>query len=427
MINLKLRHITGCLIAMTMAGAALCATAQTTADEVFADLNKAGGVYYAYPVSESLNTAPPKGYKPFYISHYGRHGSRYLIGDNDYLKLLTLMRKADAEGALTDLGRSALERLEQVWIEAEGRGGDLSPLGARQHHDIATRMYKAFPEVFGPGAELDAKSTTVLRCSLSMAAFCEGLKEQDPTLAIPRESSNRWLKYLNYHSPESNEFTSERGPWREQYRKFEASHTNPDRMVKALFSDDKFVEMNVNPHDLMWGWYWVTVDMQDVETPVTFWDLWEPQELFDLWQVFNYRFYVCDSNYAGNHGLMLANSNPQLRNIIDTADDYIANGKHGATLRFGHDGNLIPLAGRLGMKDCYNSVMDPEDFYKAFSTFTISPMAGNIQMVFFKDKKNDVIVKFMLNEREIEIPEINTDIFPFYHWADVREHYMSML
>lgn len=424
---MRIRHITVALTGVILALTAAGASAQTTREEVYADLDKAGGVYYAYPVTESLNTPAPKGYKPFYISHYGRHGSRYLISDSDYLDLLTLMRDARDAGALTPLGLSALDRLEQVWLEAEGRGGDLSPLGARQHHDIATRMYKAFPEVFAPGAELDAKSTTVLRCSLSMAAFCEGLKEQDPTLRIPRESSARWLKYLNYHSPESNEFTSPRGPWREQYRKFEESHTRPDRMVAVLFSDPKYVEMNVNPHALMWQWYWVTVGMQDIETPVEFYDLWTPDELFDMWQSFNYRFYVCDSNYAGNHGLMLANSNPQLRNIIETADDYIANGKHGATLRFGHDGNLIPLAGRLGMEDCYNSVMEPAEFYKAFSDFKIAPMAGNIQMVFFRNKAGDVIVKFMLNEREVAIPEVATDIAPFYHWNDVRAHYQAIL
>ena len=59
------------------------AVAQTAKDEIFNDLNKAGGVYYAYPVSTVEQTPAPKGYEPFYVSHYGRHGSRYLIADND--------------------------------------------------------------------------------------------------------------------------------------------------------------------------------------------------------------------------------------------------------------------------------------------------------------------------------------------------------
>lgn len=39
--------------------------------------DRAGGVYHYYEYSPSTFTKAPKGYKPFYISHYGRHGSRY--------------------------------------------------------------------------------------------------------------------------------------------------------------------------------------------------------------------------------------------------------------------------------------------------------------------------------------------------------------
>lgn len=406
----------------------LVALCQTTPEEVYADLNKAGGVYFAYPVNESLNTAPPKGYEPFYVSHYGRHGSRYLIGDNDYEWVLKLMRRAHRANALTPLGEDALSRIEQVWIEAEGRGGDLSPLGVRQHRGIAERMFKAYPQAFKGDAKISARSTIVMRCAMSMDAFCERLKELNPSLNITREASNRYMSYLNYHSPESCDFTSEHGPWREEYRKFEAAHTNADRLVAALFSDNKFVTRNVNPHEIMWGFYWLAVDMQDMETKVSFFDLFEPKELFDLWQAFNYRFYVCDSNYAGNNGMMLENAYPLLRNILDSADEAIAKGGIAATLRFGHDGNLIPLAGALQLKDCYASVENPYDFYKHFADFKIAPMAGNIQIVFFRNKKNsdDIIVKFMLNERETSIP-VSTDIFPFYHWNDVKAFYNDIL
>ena len=55
-------------------------------------------------------------------------------------------------------------------------------------------------------------------------------------------------------------------------------------------------------------------------------------------------------------------------------------------------------------------------------------MAGNVQIVFFRNKKNadDVIVKFMLNERETSIP-VDTDIAPFYHWNDVKAFYNEVL
>jgi len=69
----------------------------------------------------------------------------------------------------------------------------------------------------------------------------------------------------------------------------------------------------------MWGLYWITVGMQDVETQLSFTDLFTQDELFDLWQSFNYRFYVCDGSYAGNDGMLVDNAKPLLRNIITSA------------------------------------------------------------------------------------------------------------
>ena len=96
------------------------ALAQASLEEIAATPGKAGGVYYAYPTPDSTAwTAAPKGYKPFYISHYGRHGSRYLISDNDYAAPRDLLRRANEAGALTDLGREVLVRLIQCGSKAK--------------------------------------------------------------------------------------------------------------------------------------------------------------------------------------------------------------------------------------------------------------------------------------------------------------------
>lgn len=405
--------------------ATTAAWAQNTKEEIFDDLNKAGAVYYAYPVtSPQPVTAPPKGYEPFYVSHYGRHGSRYLIGDNDYRQMLDLMQKAHDAGVLTPLGEDALLRIKKVWELSEGHGGDLSALGARQAHDIAERLYNAYPQIFKNGGNVTARSTVSLRCSLTMSAFCEGLKENNPQLQVTRESSNKHMSYLNYHSPESCDFNGEKGPWREEYRKFEQAHVKGERLASTLFNSDDYILKNINPTELAWGFYWLAVDMQDTETGVSFYDLFTKQELFDIYQTFNYRFYVTDANYAEGRGMALENVHPLLRNIIEGAEAAIAGKGDVATLRFGHDGNLIPLTGVLGLKDCYNSVSNPYEFYKVFATYKIAPMAGNVQMIFFRNKKNDdVLVKFMLNEQETTVPAISTDIAPFYHWKDVKNHY----
>jgi hypothetical protein len=409
-----------------MAIAGQGAIAQTTLDEILATPEKAGGVYYAYPVTESMNTPAPKGYKPFYISHYGRHGSRYLIGDNDYRWVRDLMTDAQSHGALTAYGKQILSRLDSVWDEAHGRGGELSPLGARQHHAIAQRMYKAFPEVFAGNPEITAASTTVMRCAHSMFAFVEGLKELNPSLNIPRESGTRNMNYLNYHSEESGKYSGHGGEWYLDYRKFRDEKTKPERMMNTLFSDSLYVRRHVDSKELMWGFYWITVDMQNMETPVSFMDMWQGEELFNLWEVFNFNFYACNSSYPLADGQHVDNAKNLLRNILETADSYISSGKSGATLRFGHDGNIIPLAALMQFDNCTAYESNPYELYKVYTDFKISPMASNIQLIFFKNKAGDVIVKFMLNEREVSIPA-ETDVYPFYRWADARAALQHLL
>lgn len=398
------------------------APAQTTREEVLADINKAGGVYYAYPVTKTNPTPAPKGYEPFHISHYGRHGSRYLIGDEDYKRVARTLHEADRAGKLTPLGRDVMLRLDTVIQETHLRGGDLSPVGVRQQRGIAERMAADYPAVFKGKTPISARSTIVGRCILTMDAFCERLKEINPQLQTTRESSERYMGYLNYHSPESNEFTS--GIWKERLRKFENEHVNGDRLAASLFSDPEYVKNYINPTDLMWGLYWIAVGMQDIETPISFYDIFTPDELFDVWQCVNYGFYVRDGNYPGSNGMLLDNAKPLLRNIIATAEEAIASPEPSVALRFGHDGNLIPLTGLLRLEGCYNQEWDPDKFYTAFSDFKIAPMAGNVQIIFFRNKKNpdDVLVKFLHNEQETAIP-VKTDIFPFYHWKDVKAFY----
>ncbi|MDE7179755.1 MAG: histidine phosphatase family protein [Muribaculaceae bacterium] len=415
------------LIIMAVALTGIPLFAQTTPEEMAADLNKTGGIYFAYPATSADNTPAPKGYQPFHISHYGRHGSRYLIGDNDYEWMAKLLHKASEENVLTPLGVSFMNRLDSLMIETKGRGGDLSPLGRRQHHDIADRMYRNYPQVFTPESHITARSTLVPRCILSMASFCESLKEKNPALYIEMESSNRNMPYLCHSVPESDSFNGRDGWWQEVYRKFEEKQTTPERAVNSIFSSPEFIEKYVNPHDFMWGIYWIASDAQNTEGKIDFYDLLTPRELFDLWQCFNARFYAQHADYAPAKGVHLRNAENLLNNIIDTADEAIASKQPSAALRFGHDGNVIPLTTLMNLEGCGAVIERPEDFYKGWTDWKISPMAGNIQLVFFRNPKNpDVLVKILHNEKETTIP-VATDMWPYYKWDDVKSYFKSRM
>lgn len=395
---------------------------QTTREEMSADLNKTGGVYYAYPGPSGTNTPPPTGYKPFYISHYGRHGSRYLISTEDYTRLVETLHKAYSEDALSDLGKDVMNRLDTVMIEADGRGGDLSPLGVRQHQGIAERMYNAYPEVFSDSTEISARSTLVVRCVLSMDAFSERLKELNPSLRITRESSQRYMPYLCYGSSESGK---KREELKEVLSDFRDKKTHPDRLMTSLFKDSKYIQENIDPGELMWGLYYLASDMQDMETPIQFHDIFTEDELFDLWQVFNFDFYMGSGNFALNDGLMISNAKNLLNNIIETADEALENDVPSATLRFGHDGNLIPLAGILEFPSAIGKTDDPERVYEYFADYKVAPMAGNVQLIFFKHESNPeapVLVKMLLNEEEQKI-RLEPVTGPYYDWEALKAHY----
>lgn len=408
--------------------APFCLSARvTTVDSIAADPGRAGGVYYAYPITSDAQvrfTAPPKGYKPFYVSHYGRHGSRYLISDEDYARVMKWLDKAYELGHLSSRGELLKEQMDTIWLEAQGRGGELTPLGNRQHKAIARRLIKNNPQIFEGTPEITAKSTVVMRCAHSMFAFIEALKEVNPSLEIPRESGERAMVYLNYHSPESGKYSGHNGEWYPRWRNFRNSQTNPDRLMETIFIDKSTAETYVDTKEAMWDLYWIAVDLQNMETDINLYDLFTPQELFDLWQVFNFNFYACNSSYPLAEGTLTDNAQNLLRNIVETADEYIAEGKNGATLRFGHDGNIIPLTALMRLKDCYAYVSEPAYLAAQYADYSISPMAANLQLIFYRPTKgnnSEVLVKAMLNEREVLFDDLDSDIFPFYKWSDLRE------
>ena len=50
------------------------------------------------------------------------------------------------------------------------------------------------------------------------------------------------------------------------------------------------------------------------------------------------------------------------------------------------------------------------------------PMASNLQMVFFKNRKGDVLVKLVYNDKETTIPAVKTVAKTFHTWEDLREY-----
>ena len=188
----------GCAMAAQAQNAPVFET--SAKEEITANHFLSGSNYLDY--DRQLSTKPltpsPKNYEPYYMSHYGRHGSRWLISDGNYSRPISTLKIAKEQGKLTPLGLKTLETLEAIYKTSTKRLGDLTTVGERQHHGIGKRMTQNFPEIFkSKNVKIDARSTTVNRCILSMIAECEELAAANPTAQIHNDVSESLQFYLN--------------------------------------------------------------------------------------------------------------------------------------------------------------------------------------------------------------------------------------
>ncbi len=224
--------------------------AQTAREEIRANRYLSANNYYAYPTPTAKQTAAPKGYEPFYISTYMRHGSRYLIDPNDYRFPKQTLLKADSLNKLTATGKNTLDIVLRMADMAEGRLGELTSVGARQHRGIAKRMYTNFPQIFADGTEVDARSTVVIRCILSMTSECLQLQAINPNLCIKNDASYHDMYYMNPPAKDLSKIASSDKVKKVQ-KDFEATHVRPERLMKTLFTDEAYVKANVDEARLM--------------------------------------------------------------------------------------------------------------------------------------------------------------------------------
>lgn len=415
------------LLGVLLTGLGLSVSGQTSREEVYADPSHAMSIYRTYPMPSGVQTSAPEGYEPFYISHYGRHGSRWLIDPKDYTETLSILETAEQDGKLTPKGRETLGYVRLLAENAKGRYGQLSTLGTEQHRGIAERMYWSFPEVFeGKGKTIQSRSTTVPRCILSMSAFDERLKELNPSLLITRETGERYNDYLTHISPAADSLWKGQTAARASYERFAEKHIRPQKLLEKLFNDPQYAS-RINGRDFMNRMYRLTGSVENAGFDFTLYDLFDRDNLFDLWQVRNYEHYIRNGTAPVGEGIATDDAKPLLQNILDSADEALASGDVAATLRFGHDVNLMPLAGLLEIERASARVNDPMRLHEVWSDSDISPMGANLQMIFFrKPGSDDILVKFLLNEEERRIP-LASDMAPYYHWKDVETYYRSKL
>ena len=407
-----------------------CIDAQNVREELKHDLLKAGSNYYAYQGPTRALSPSPAGYKPFYISTYARHGSRYLIKASEYDYPYNVLQKANEAGKLSELGHRALKQLGYLREDAKDRYGDLTPLGAVQHQQIAQRMYDRFPEVFKGRSVIEARSTVVIRCILSMQNELLQLAKNNPKLIFNADASQHDMYYMNLQdSALYKQRYSEQT--QQAYKDFCAKYEVHKPAMAKLFNDTAYYNREVNAFELNKSIFKIASSVQGTEMRDVYnlFDIYDTDELYNNWLQANAFWYLSFGNNPYNGGKQPFTQRNLLKRIIEDADSCIKRPTPSATLRFGHETIILPLACLLDLNDYGREIHDLERLdLEGWINFEVFPMAANIQFIFYRKNKKDrdVIFKVLLNENEATLP-LPTDQAPYYRWNDFRTFFLKKL
>ena len=390
-------------------------------DEVKANPQKSYGTDYPYTFDAPALTKAPKGYKPFYISHYARHGSRYYWNNSLYLELDTIMTEAHEKGLLNAEGEKFYDQYKALYPEFMAGMGELTRVGWDQHQAIARKMYESFPEVFKNGGHVRAISSLTGRCVISMSAFCQALVQCNPKIDIYEQSSRSILPGVK---PDADE-----NPYRVQAPRARMTmdvsgfkpETQPvasnDEIVSRLFKSTEGLSRSSRRIYSNLKNLYTSLPSIGHEELLT--GLFSPDELTAGWESSNlssYRNWYRDINVMKP---IVADILEQAKLVVDGKSDDIA------SLRFGHDTNLGPLTILMGINMPKEGVSDPNELKYYFQNYQIGK-AANLQFIFYKSKKNpEVLVKCLQNGYEVQLP-LDTDNYPYYKWSDFYEYYSAI-
>lgn len=394
-------------------------------DEVLSDYNKACGLDGLPAFDTYEGGIAPKGYTPFYISHYGRHGSRYAYTSKAYTTWLDMLEEGAAKSNLTQDGELMFNDMRQLWAAVQYKVGDLSPLGWQQQQSLAFLMAQTYPSVFKGNAIVDACASSSIRAIMSMSAFLSAISSNcrpffvtahQGLSDIQATAPNMGKNPFRYVGP-ALELPFKETPDEFFLRRF------PDykAVLGRFFKDADAVILPKTPHYTFIDIYMLVCGMQSIPLAEQLClkdRIFTADELATMWEIDNYERF-CEY-YAYKTSCCSI-----VDDIIAKADARIDASSNGADLRFGHDHVLMTLLMIMDIDGFGTIPAKSDDLAYWFQTFR-SPMAANLQFVFYRGRQpSDVLVKVLLNGEEARLGDLGMESAPYYRWADVRSYLNS--
>jgi hypothetical protein len=391
----------------------------------------AGNNHLLYPFAPYQAAPAPRGYRPVYISHYGRHGARYITNAKKYDEIMNLLQAGHDKGALTERGEALYGRYSAVYPFLKGHNGDLTDKGEWQHRNLARRMVEAYPSVFGRKPAVEARASVSPRAIISMMSFCDELHSLRPGLQLSYAADYADLPVTALAADEASGMkdfqtvVQQPSLMAEIGRAIQEIGFDAEAFFLRYFKDMDVVRSCGDPAELASSLGEIATSDQCLDFDGSLGDLFTEEELFQFWERSNIwgALMFIDNPYT--KGLIAARAWTLLRDILDKADEDLASGSMQLRLRFGHDTVVGPLMVLLGIDGWQPLPEDVTRWKYHFQSWKI-PMASNVQFVFYRGRRGDILVRTMYNEQDQILPLPDQSLAPYYHWEDFKAYYSAV-
>lgn len=381
----------------------------------------ASGQDNVYPMQKQKLTRRPRGYRERFVSMYSRHGSRYAYTSKTYDFLKENLSRAERDSNLTEYGAALAKELAPFFETVRYRVGDLSPLGWNQLAWIARTMKESFPRAFSRGASVDACVSPSMRSALSMSSFCLALGQACPGVRIYEHQSIEDLPAARPNRGNPFAYADAYAPFpiQESPEQFCERKIDYDAVFGKIFKDPSRVECQDGRIWALDYLYMLVAGMnslpQEIVPDVS--GIFSAEEFVQMWEVDNYLRFREYYKY-------LSTCCSVYEDIIAKADARLKDGRRGADLRFGHDHVLLTLY-MIANVEGYGNFPDKADDVALWFRNYITPMGGNMQLVFYTPRRSSkpVLVKLLVNGKESFFSGLKPVKGPYYDWEELKDFF----
>lgn len=379
--------------------------------------------------------AVPAGYRAVMLQHVARHGSRGLSSPDDDDLILQLWRQAQQENALTELGEKLGPAVETIyqWHQRNGYGL-ISPLGVKEHEQMAERIVQRLPALFESSAiDIRVTHSGRTRAAQSGDAFIDGLKAAlltTDTLHIAEPEAS--IETLYFHQAEGSEgFDAYRRSDPQLVAAMEIIEQDPrtvqvvEHVLLRLFKPEFVQRLQAGEYHFV-----ATEDESDTLSD----GLDALDALFGLYSI----VINLEEDLVADMTPFITDEQAQWLAFIDDADSFYGRGPGFAgrdityraadalfiemmeqielltsdpdsapqlSVRFTHAQATMPAATWLDLPTTEQRATDDNPYsYETFDwrAAVVSPMSANIQWEVYQNSEKQILVRMLHNEAQVE-------------------------